>query len=95
MGARLIAMLTCKEVSRAIAADEQTSADWRQRLSIKLHLLMCRHCRRYARQIQVIGDAARQIFSDKSMDPSSHERLRTSILDQISDGDRSDHDPPV
>jgi hypothetical protein len=78
-----MAMPTCKEVSRSIAADELSAADWRQRLSTKLHLLMCRHCRRYARQMQAIGDAARQIFSDASPDSGSRERLRSSILEQI------------
>lgn len=78
-----MAMPRCKEVSRSIAADELSTAGWSQRLSTKLHLLMCRHCRRYARQLRVIGEAARQVFSDTSPDSAARERLRSSILDRI------------
>ena len=92
MGTGLIAMLKCKEVSRTIASDELAAADWRRRLSFKLHLLMCRHCRRYAHQIQSIGDAAKQIFSDEPTDLESRERLRISILAQIPDCDGRESD---
>lgn len=84
-------MLTCQEVARAIASDEMTTAGWRQRLAVKLHLLMCRHCRRYAHQMHAIGDAARQFFAEDSTDASSSERLRSSILGQISDSEDDDH----
>ena len=95
MGASLNAMLTCKEVSRTIASDEVTTADWRQRMAVKLHLLMCRHCRRYTRQMRALGDAARHIFAEEPTDASSRERLRSSILDQISSGEEDDPNSTV
>lgn len=75
-------MITCKEVSRAFASDELASMSWRQRLSVRLHLLMCRHCRRYARQVRAIGEAARRLFGGQSLEREVHERLRKSILDR-------------
>jgi len=85
-------MLTCKEVSRSIASDELGAVDGKRRLAVKFHLLMCRHCRRYARQMQEIGDAAKQVFGGDSPDQESRDRLRDSILDQIptSHKDKSD-----
>ncbi len=88
-------MLTCQEVSRAIASDEFATAGWRRRLSIKFHLLMCRHCRRYSRQIEAIGSAARWILGKDRLDPGSRERLRSSILDQIPPADQNEPDPNV
>ncbi|MGB3565088.1 MAG: hypothetical protein WBH85_15205 [Thermoanaerobaculia bacterium] len=88
-------MPTCREVSRSIAADELPAAGWRRRLSTKLHLLMCRHCRRYSRQLRAMGEAARHILSDKSPDPAAHQRLRSSILDQLPSGAEKDADPRV
>ena len=76
-------MLTCQEVARSIATDELATAGWRQRLSIRFHLLMCQHCRRYARQIEAIGRATRRVLGSKPLEPGSRERLRDSILDQI------------
>jgi len=84
VGASLIAMLSCKEVSRTIAANELGSANWRRRISVKLHLLMCRHCRRYVRQIEAIGAATRQVFGEQQRPaPDSNEQLRQTILDRI------------
>ena len=88
-------MLTCKEVCRSIAADELASAGWRERWSIKLHLLMCRYCRHYARQIEAIGTAARGIFGSEPSDPGSRERLRDSILDRIPPAREADRDSEV
>ena len=83
VGADLIAMLTCQEVSRSVASDELPSAGWLRRLSITFHLLMCRHCRRYSRQIQAIGKASREVLGKEQLDPGAQERLRASILDQL------------
>ncbi len=88
-------MPTCKEVSRVIATDELATAGWRQRLSVKLHLLMCRHCRNYARQIQEIGEATRRLFGAHLQDDTSREDLRNSILDRIPRAEKDDCDPGV
>ncbi len=87
-----MAMLSCQEVSRSIASDELGTAGWRRRLSIKLHLLMCRHCRRYARQIDAIGSAARRLLGKDRLDPGSRERLRSSILDLMPPTNRGKSD---
>jgi anti-sigma factor ChrR (cupin superfamily) len=83
-------MKTCQEVSRSVASDALATAGWRERLSIKLHLLMCRHCRRYARQLEAIGGATRRILSKHRLDHHSRERLRSSILNLTPDDDRDD-----
>lgn len=95
MGARLIAMLSCQDVSRFIASGRMETAGWRRRLSIRLHLLMCRHCRRYSRQIEAIGGAARRLLGRDQLDPGSHERLRSSILQQLSGAPDDESNPRV
>lgn len=44
-------MLTCRQVTED--ADRYLEADlpWRRRLQVRLHLTMCRHCRRYVDQL--------------------------------------------
>ena len=76
-------MLTCREVCRSIASEASETAGWRQRLSIKLHLLLCRYCRRYSRQIEAIGSAARVVFGPGPTEPKTRDRLRDSILERI------------
>ena len=81
-------MLTCQEVSRAIASDELATASWRQRLTIRFHLFMCQACRLYAAQIRSLGGAVRSVVSEQASDSDSRERLRESILDRIPTGEK-------
>ncbi len=73
-------MLSCKEVTRKIARDEFREVGWRERLAVRLHLFLCRYCRRYASQLRVIGAAARELCGPCSQDPSTLERLERQIL---------------
>ncbi len=79
-------MLTCKEVSRGIASDELERAGWGRCLAVRLHLLMCRHCRRYAAQIRAIGAAAKSLFERQEADVGTLKRLEKAILDNLSKG---------
>ncbi len=73
-------MLTCKDVAKAIGQDEWLTASWRRRLALRVHLLMCRHCRRYAAQIRAIGTAAGSLFRERAEDRKVLERLHETIL---------------
>ncbi len=75
-------MLSCKEVARKIASDEFQGEGWRDRLAVRLHLLGCRHCRRYKAQLRSIGTAARNLWGLHSEDPPNLERLERRILEQ-------------
>lgn len=83
-------MLSCKEIAQTASTEDVVPVGWRQRLALKLHLMMCRHCRRYAQQMQTIGDAARSVFQHPPDDPSSPEapenltKLQSDILDHLS-----------
>jgi hypothetical protein len=50
----------CKEVSTAVASGEFASAPALARLRMRLHLLICAHCRKFKRQLELIGLALRQ-----------------------------------
>ena len=71
-------MLTCKEVSTAVASEDLTRLTWQKRIGVRLHLLMCRHCRRYAAQLAAIGNAVRRLYRDE---PSK--KLEESILNSL------------
>ena len=86
-------MLCCQEVARQIASDEFTEANVWQRLWVRLHLLMCRHCRRYAVQLHSIGETARNLWGPHTEDPSTLERLERDIIETAlghPEGGRSD-----
>ena len=74
-------MLRCKEVTRKIASDELVEGGWRERLAVRLHLLWCRHCRRYVAQLRAIGAAARNLWGARAQDARTIERLERQILE--------------
>ena len=73
-------MLTCKEVATAIGRDDAQTLPWWRGLALRLHLLMCGDCRRYAAQIRAIGTAARRLFREHGEDPQVIARLQETIL---------------
>ncbi len=73
-------MPTCKDVATAIGQDDVRTLPWWRGLTLRLHLLMCPHCRRYAAQIRAIGTAARSLFREYDANPQVLARLQETIL---------------
>ena len=86
-------MPCCQEVARQIASDEFQEANGWERFWVRLHLLMCRDCRRYEVQLHSIGETARNLWGPHTQDPSTLERLEGEIMDTAfghTEGGRSD-----
>jgi hypothetical protein len=75
-------MLKCREVEQKIGSGEIGSAGLMERFAVRLHLMMCRHCRAYARQIRAIGEAARDVFVLSPVDPKALSELKDRILNR-------------
>ena len=52
-------MMTCKEVSTLLSSGQLADAPLAQRLGVRMHLAMCRHCAAFKRLIEALADAAR------------------------------------
>lgn len=78
-------MLSCKQASQLISQSLEQPLAMRERFALKLHLLICKYCRRFRQQLQAIGVAlkltARAIESDDTikMPPEAKQRLIQSI----------------
>ncbi|GIX22662.1 MAG: hypothetical protein KatS3mg121_1445 [Gammaproteobacteria bacterium] len=53
-------MLSCEETSRLLSEARERRLGWRQRLALRLHLALCSGCRRFGRQLDLLGRAARR-----------------------------------
>jgi len=73
-------MFRCDEVTRLVASGELAEAGWWTRFSVRVHLLLCGHCRRYAAQMRRIGGWARQFATGEPEDPETLARVRDRIL---------------
>jgi len=76
-------MLRCKQVTTMVARDDLADAGPWLRLKIRLHLMMCRHCARYAAQIRAIGTKARESFQPPAP-RADVEDLQQRILESAS-----------
>ncbi len=85
----MIYMPTCQQVAREIASDELATASWRRRAAVRVHLLMCRHCRRYARQMRAIGSAVQSLFEIRNEDTEVLDRLEQTILGDMMEAKRA------
>lgn len=73
-------MLRCREVVRLCASDDIGDARWRTRMAVRAHLLMCRHCSRYVRELRHIGAAVRALSRDDDDEVERNEALIRRVL---------------
>lgn len=77
---------SCKEIIKTVSSDEKLK--WHKEFEVRLHLMMCIHCRKYAKQIEIIKFGFIKFFKSKSREVSS-EKIKSiedqSILDSIKD----------
>lgn len=70
-------MLSCKEVTALASAYVDEELPFRRRIAMKMHLAMCRHCRRFVFQFHRLRTAlagrAREL--DRPVDSALVERI--------------------
>lgn len=62
-------MIKCSELARHATAYLDGDLPRYRRWSVRVHLLMCKHCRRFVRQIQLAGALLRQSEWQRPVDP--------------------------
>lgn len=53
-------MLDCKHAARLLSQQQDRRLTPRERLQLRLHLMICPHCRRYGKQMDFIRDNVRE-----------------------------------
>jgi hypothetical protein len=81
-------MLSCKEAAWLISESMDRDLPFMQRLGIRIHLLMCKYCTRYQRQLLFIRDAIQHYLDEiedeeslptVSLSPKARKRLIASL----------------
>ena len=54
-------MLNCRQVTRLVSQSMDAKLHWYQWLGMRIHLLYCVWCRRYAAQIHFLHKACKQV----------------------------------
>ena len=74
-------MLNCRQVTRLVSQGLDAKLSWPQRLGVRLHLLYCVWCRRYAAQLRILRKAGKQLASEMLETPV--EKLSDAAKDQL------------
>jgi len=72
-------MLKCKQVTHIVASGEIDELSWMKRIEMRLHLMMCSHCREYVSQVFALGRGVRRLFGFEE-DSETLARLEQNIL---------------
>lgn len=81
-------MLSCRDVTRLLSESMDHSLPLGKRIGVRLHLLMCRFCARYERQLLLIRETARRLVATEekpgaqtgeTLSEEARERIRKSL----------------
>jgi len=76
-----VAMIRCKEVATLLSMDQLTTQSVWRRLAVRVHLMMCRHCRRFARQLALLQQMALELGArfDAEAGPGFTQRVQDRL----------------
>jgi hypothetical protein len=81
-------MLSCKDVTQLISESMDRSLPLRKRIGVRVHLLICKFCARYERQLLIIRDTVRRLVATEetaggplgeTLSEEAKERIRKSL----------------
>ena len=79
---------SCKEITQLVSEAMDHRLPWRKRWAVRLHLSLCRLCRRYETQLHLLREGARryaepeQNAAGKSLSTAARERLKQALAHQ-------------
>jgi hypothetical protein len=68
-------MISCKGVAKLLSSDELPGQPWWKRAEVRLHLLMCKYCSRFARQMKQLSIGVRRAPDQADGDPEFEKRI--------------------
>ena len=81
-------MLSCKNVTQLLSESMDHSLPLGKRIGVRLHLLMCKFCARYERQLLLIRETVRRLVATEekpgeppgeTLSEEAKERIRKSL----------------
>jgi hypothetical protein len=83
-----IMMLSCRDVTQLISRSMDASLPVGKRIGVRIHILICRFCARYERQLLLIRETVRRLATAEDTDDSptaealseeARERIRAAL----------------
>lgn len=80
---------SCRDVAQLVSRSRDRRLTRRERFGVRMHLLFCVYCRRYARQLHWLENALARVRTDSkaaNLDEAARERIRRGLHDHCDDG---------
>ena len=74
--------VTCKEVTALVIAREDRLLPWQDRLALRLHMVICAACPRFARQVLTMRNVMKpwRNYESSAADGEGHNQARGTSL---------------
>ncbi len=69
-------MFRCNDVSQKVSQSLDASLPFHHRMAVRMHLLMCRYCARFRRQLIMLRTVSRQVDDEPSTDETTRNALQ-------------------
>jgi len=75
-------MYTCKQTVHILSSDEKLT--FRQKIELRAHLFMCKHCSAYSKQLMAIKDKLKQNFKALTRTEPEHvKHLENQVIAKL------------
>jgi hypothetical protein len=83
-------MIRCRNVAELLTSGRLRDAGFGTRVQVRMHLWMCRHCSRLARQVKLMGAAASKLAATigRETPGADGDDLESRLLRKLSGMDR-------
>jgi hypothetical protein len=84
-------MLNCRQATRLISQSMDGKLPWHRRLGMRIHLLYCVWCQRYAAQLKFLRTAAKELSPEdsSSASPKLSDQAKQQMRERLRDAVRS------
>jgi len=72
----------CKETSKLVTLLADRPLSWKDRLAMRIHLLVCANCARFARQMQMIREWLRKEEAEGGLSEQARARITTKLQEE-------------
>ncbi len=88
-------MLRCREISKLVSQSMERQLPLGQRMQVRMHLMLCRLCAGFARQVRLLRRAAKQdceriaadgSTSESALSAAARERIKAALRESGSRG---------
>lgn len=78
-------MLSCRDFVRLTSSNQNERQSWTHRAGLRLHALVCKHCKNYLRQLGYLKAGIGRLLRSRAQASTAEiEEIKRTIVDKIS-----------